>query len=844
MNDEFADRDPDPPVLRMTVSELRHALDSLTERLSRLERASGGAADTADRRGADSDERTLALFQEILSIPAAGLEPGELYALAVDRVARLLAADRTMLFVAESPSGRLVPRSARGFRRDDLLTVSLLPGEGLVGRVFAEKRMMTFDPAASPDEADPFIERFPVREAIAVPVRVEGEVAGVLYAGRRTLGAPFSASDTLLLLVLADRVGAGLVHQGLLERHGGNLAHLRELGGFVEETAIGRALTDALARACDVGCRLVGARAAAVALLAGEQRLALAAACGLPDSAPWRVNAREGLTGEMLAGQVPVACRDVQTRRSAEDSFLSDAGFHACLLVPLRLGGRTLGGLYLADTEAKDFSPEEIEAAQVLASLVAAAVENNRVHEELRGAFDRALASQEGLVQGEKARALGEMAGGISREFNNIFAIILGKAQLLLARAHDDSLREGLGMLEEAAWRGADIVHRLLGLAATTTSDTMSPVEMTALIQDAIGLTQTRWKDEPAGRGHRIEMVTDLQPVPPVAANPTALREAVMNLIVNAVDAMPAGGRIVIRTRPRADGVELRVSDTGEGIADEIRPRIFDAFFTTRAPQRLGLGLSVVHAIVTRYRGTVDIKSATGGTTVTVWFPGAGPTAQVPPPPEVERLSRPVPRAPVVEAAPAPPLVSFEPPEAPSVPEAGPGEEPDIVFLAPEAESEEPPAAREEPGPAVQESEPAAAAPVAVPADDTVPMAAILIFEEEAQIRSMLVDALSEAGYRVESAADAPEGLAKLRRESFDLVLTDLSLPDRSGLQVARSVKRLSAHTAVVLITGWGHLLDHDRLRESGVDLILVKPFRLDRVLSVVRDALRLRTPA
>jgi signal transduction histidine kinase len=843
MNDEFAHRDLDPPMLRTTLSELRQALDSLSERLSRLEGVSGSGAGAAERRTVDSDESTLALFQEILSIPAAGLEPGELYALAVDRVARLLAADRTMLFVAEAPSGRLVPRSARGFRRDDLLAVSLLPGEGLVGRVFAEKRMMTFDPAASPDEADPFIERFPVREAVAVPVRVEGEVAGVLYAGRRALGAPFSASDTLLLLVLADRVGAGLVHQGLLERHGGTLAHLRELGGFVEEAALGRALTDALARACDVGCGLVGVRAAAVALLAGEQRLTLAAACGLPDAATWRVNAREGLTAELLAGQVPVACRDVQTRRSVEDSFLGDAGFHACLLVPLRLGGRMLGVLYLADTEVKDFSPEEIEAAQVLASLVAAAVENNRVHGELRGAFDRTLAAQEGLVQGEKARALGEMAGGISREFNNIFAIILGKAQLLLARAHDDSLREGLGMLEEAAWRGADIVHRLLGLAATTTSDTVSPVEMTALIQDAVGLTQTRWKDEPAGRGQRIEMITDLQPVAPVAANPTALREAVMNLIVNAVDAMPAGGRIVIRTRPKAEGVELRVSDTGEGIADDIRPKIFDAFFTTRAPHRLGLGLSVVHAIVTRYRGAIDIKSAAGGTTVMIWLPGAGPTAEVPAPPEVERLSTPAPREPAVDPALETPLVNFDPPEVPPATEAG-LEAPGIVSLSPETGFEEPQTRRKEPEPAVEEPEPAAAPPAAVPVDSAPPLASILIFEEEAQIRSMLVDALTEAGYRVESAPDGPEGLMKLRGGSFDLVLTDLSLPDRSGLQVARSVKRLSPQTAVVLVTGWGHLLDHDRLRDSGVDLILVKPFRLDRVLSVVRDALRLRTPA
>jgi len=95
----------------------------------------------------------------------------------------------------------------------------------------------------------------------------------------------------------------------------------------------------------------------------------------------------------------------------------------------------------------------------------------------------------------------------------------------------------------------------------------------------------------------------------------------------------------------------------------------------------------------------------------------------------------------------------------------------------------------------------------------------------------------------VEATAEAPDGLAMLKRGGFDLVLTDLSLPDRSGLQVARSVKRLSPQTAVVLITGWGHLLDHDRLRENGVDLILVKPFRLDRVLSVVGDALRLRAP-
>ena len=105
----------------------------------------------------------------------------------------------------------------------------------------------------------------------------------------------------------------------------------------------------------------------------------------------------------------------------------------------------------------------------------------------------------------------------------------------------------------------------------------------------------------------------------------------------------------------------------------------------------------------------------------------------------------------------------------------------------------------------------------------------------------MLVDALGDAGYRVESATDGLTGLTHFQAGSFDVVLTDLSLPECSGLDVARSVKSLRAETPVVLITGGGRLVDPVRLRESGVDLMLVKPFRLERVVSLVADALRLR---
>ena len=120
--------------------------------------------------------------------------------------------------------------------------------------------------------------------------------------------------------------------------------------------------------------------------------------------------------------------------------------------------------------------------------------------------------------------------------------------------------------------------------------------------------------------------------------------------------------------------------------------------------------------------------------------------------------------------------------------------------------------------------------------------ASILVLEDEAPVRALLVEALTQAGHKVEAVADGSSGLAKLESGRFDVVLTDLALPQRSGLAIARSVKLLHPHTRVVLITGWGHLLDPERLREHGIDLMLVKPFRIERMLSVVGEALRLRS--
>ena len=177
---------------------------------------------------AGSGGEPLSSVEEVLSIPAAGSEPQELFTLATDRICRLLGADRVMLFAAEG--SHLRPRSARGFRRDDLDTIVVEAGDGIVGRTFTARRALTASSIAAVEDA--FIERFPVKEAIAVPVRAEDDVVGVLYAGRRADGRPFGPSDVLLLLVIADRMGSAFVHQSLLDRRSASIARLAELAEF------------------------------------------------------------------------------------------------------------------------------------------------------------------------------------------------------------------------------------------------------------------------------------------------------------------------------------------------------------------------------------------------------------------------------------------------------------------------------------------------------------------------------------------------------------------------------------------------------------------------------------
>ena len=812
--------DVDAPALRAALIDLSRTLDSLRERLEPRERPRNHQGLVPPDRGApaDPDARALGIVQGLLSSPSAGLQPDEIFARAMERASRQIAAERAMLFLVEAGESRLVARAARGFRKEDLGSISVQPGEGIVGRAFGERRLIVYAGVGDGEVPDAFVERMRVGEAIAVPVQSGDDVAGVLFVGRHRPGSPFSAGDALLLLAIAARVGNGLVRQSQLDRRARWTECLADLRIFVDRLSFPRPLNDVLAEACEIGCRLAKVRAAAVAVEARTDELTILAAQGLPPVASGRgtVSARAGLTAELYAGNAFVACRDVRSRPIPERSFLADGGFRGCLLVPLRPKAGAPGVLYLADTAAREFSEEEIEAARTLAALVASALDRSRSVPEGREAPAGDVSIHERAAQMEKARALSEMAGGLARELTNVFAVILGKSRLVLGRIHDEPLREGLTLLEEAAWRGADVVHRLGALVAPVADEASGSVDMVALVRDVVAEARSRWKGDVEGGGAGIDVAADVQAGPPVRGSEAVLRDVLMNLVQNAVDAMPAGGRLTLSTRPVDGGMEVVVEDTGEGIAEDARERLFDPFFTTRSPKHLGLGLNVAEGVILRYGGRIEVSAPRhprNGTRVTVWLP----EDKSPGRPHATRAD--IAREPAKERS--DPAISAD---------LGTKTEPSAIKpsgRAPRPDTEMRGEANE--GTALSVTPSARRA------------ISILLLEDEESVRSMIVEALTQAGHEVDAVPDALSGLAKLESGSFDVVLTDLALPQQSGLAVARSVKRLHPQTPVILITGWGHLLDPERLREHGVDLMLVKPFRSDRAVSLVSQALALR---
>jgi len=229
---------------------------------------------------------------------------------------------------------------------------------------------------------------------------------------------------------------------------------------------------------------------------------------------------------------------------------------------------------------------------------------------------------EEKLLQTEKLRALGEMASGVAHDFNNALAAILGNAQLLLYTVEDGETRDAIQTIEKVAQDSARTVKRLQEFTRKKIQKELLSVDMNVIIRDAVDITRPRWKDEAQRKGISIEVALDLGEIFPVPGNDFELREVITSMIFNAIEAMPEGGRIEIRSLQKRERVSIEISDTGVGMTEEVKKKIFEPFFTTKPFSNTGLGLSMSYGIISRFGGEIDVRSEAGkGTTFTINLP-------------------------------------------------------------------------------------------------------------------------------------------------------------------------------------------------------------------------------
>jgi len=447
---------------------------------------------------------------------------------------------------------------------------------------------------------------------------------------------------------------------------------------------------------------------------------------------------------------------------------LARGALSSMVAAPLLVESKVFGVLIAARQQAHSFSSGECEFLRQASEHVALAAHQAQLYSALQQAYEDLRQTQKAVMQQERLLALGQMASGIAHDINNAISPVSLYTESLLEQEPGLSprARGQLETIQRAIDDVAQTVARMREFYRQREPQmTLLPVDMNAIVQQVVDLTRARWSDMAQQRGIAIEMRTELAPdLPSIMGADNEIREALTNLIFNAVDAMPNGGPLILRTRlaqeqglhsqefPVRRFVQVEIIDAGIGMDEETRRRCLEPFFTTKGERGTGLGLATVYGTMQRHSADVEIESAVGkGTTV--------------------RLSFTIPTTPAVSAA-ASTTASAVPPLR-------------ILIV-----------------------------------DDDPLVLKSLRDTLEADGHAVTTADGGQAGIDAFLAARA-------QGNPFPVVITDLGMPYVDGRKVSNAVKTAAPGTIILLLTGWGQRLVADGEVPPHVDRVLSKPPKL-----------------
>jgi signal transduction histidine kinase/ActR/RegA family two-component response regulator/uncharacterized protein YigA (DUF484 family) len=653
------------------------------------------------------------------------------------------------------------------------LPESLIGGEftpprgGAVGEVIAKKTPVLYKDYEHHPNRLKELDSYHFKEVLGVPLIVREMIIGAMVIGSSDPEVSFQQSEIDLLYNFAHQAAIAIGNAKLYED---SLAKIKQLTTLYE---IGKALSSTL----DLDELLKKA----LELLKDRWGYALCAIFFLDRE-------KDELFIKHVIGRDPEGVKDMRFRvgvdgivgwvtKTGEALYVPDVSKDPRYIpglptgksevaIPLKIRDRVIGVLDIESNEPRGFDEEDLKTLFSFASQMSISIENAQLFADLKQTLQELRQVQDQIVQAEKLRAMGEMASGVAHDFNNVLAVVLGNIQLLLHqldRLSPEEIREGLKVIERSSKDGAETIRRIQEFTGVRRDKEFISLSLKEIVAEVVNITQPRWKDQTQKKGIQVELTTQLGDIPLIMGNPSELREVLTNIIFNAVDAMPQGGKLTIVTQPQTeDWVEVRITDTGIGMTEEVRKRVFDPFFTTKGVTNSGLGMSVSYGIIKRHGGEILIESEPGkGTTFIIHLP------------------------------------------------TGYGEEEAVVKkVTPFKESRQ---------------------------------ARILVIDDEDSVRDILSRMLKTKGHQVVVASNGEEGIERFRSESFDLVFTDLGMPKLSGWEVGKTIKGINPRVPIAMITGWGVELDREKLSESGIDLIVSKPFNFDQVIHLVSEAMELK---
>jgi PAS domain S-box-containing protein len=517
-------------------------------------------------------------LEEIAESALTVSDPDALLGKMVEVAARVFGADAAAILLLDEARRELRGRAATGLG-GDVRHVSMPADAGEAAIALRTHAPVLIPDGAAADArvANPAIRAGGFRSLMVAPLIVGGTAIGVLEVARRA--RQLDPRVDRLLRIVADRIAVTMEHARLQ-------AETRELADVVRRIGEGVVVTD------DRDVVVFANRA-------------FAEMVGVPD---------EGLRGrrwtELLAASQDVAVLTTQMRQSSS--------WHGEVLLITRGG----------------------EPRPVLVSLSATVTADGEV--QRIGVFRDVSREHElrfRLIREQKFRTLGSLAAGVAHNINNRLTPVLGWTEMLLERlAADEAIERNelvhaLRVINQGASDSVETVRRLQEYSRPARVRGPEGVQLRDVLEQLLALTRPQWDNEAARRGIRYEIDLKAEPAPMILAVASEVREALLNILENALAAMPSGGRLTLHVRGENDRAVVSVADTGRGMSPEIQRLAFEPFFTTRSSEGgSGLGLSLAQEIVHRYRGSIRVSSREGvGTTFTLSFPAISVEAARPP---------------------------------------------------------------------------------------------------------------------------------------------------------------------------------------------------------------------